>query len=265
MFTPEFILGTHQKLQDLLPEARVLVGGSYFYGIARTGSDLDLYAVVPTWQMFKVARALRRYQTIKPVGVSVMLVPTICLRLGLYTIEGIDVRGRRVLVNAGRGSEQAMSLKIALYYFCLAREQRSEEYLKKSAHQIAFHLTAGELERASLVERLQGEYYLKRFPMLRQVLLAKLEHTSINTVEVLPLVEKELQTIVEDYRPKMRFNWRMYLWYNFFFLRKKDTLFLLKNPDTMLITQLYTCLIHPEKWGEQKKMIARTVFPVMMY
>jgi hypothetical protein len=181
------------------------------------------------------------------------------------TFEGIDVRGRRVLVNAGRGSEQAMSLKIALYYFCLAREQRSEEYLKKSAHQIAFHLTAGELERASLVERLQGEYYLKRFPMLRQVLLAKLEHTSINTVEVLPLVEKELQTIVEDYRPKMRFNWRMYLWYNFFFLRKKDTLFLLKNPDTMLITQLYTCLIHPEKWGEQKKMIARTVFPVMMY
>jgi hypothetical protein len=241
------------------------VGGSYFYATAGEGSDLDLYAIVPTWQIFKVVRTLRRYQETKPAGVNVMLVPTLCLRLGLYTIEGVDVRGRRVLVNADRQNEQVTSLKSALYYFCLARELHSEEYLKKSAHQIAFHLTAGELERASLVERLEGDYYWKGFKALQQVLLAKFQHSAINTGEMLPLVETELRTIVEEFRPKMWFNWRSYLWYNFFFLRKKDRLFLLRNPDTMLITQLYTCLIHPEKWSGEKKAIARTVFPVMMY
>ena len=138
MFTSEFVRSTHEELQNLLPGARVLLGGSYLHSEATDDSDLDFFVIAPIWNLLRLRQALKKYRIDgKNRRMHILLVPRSLSWLGVYSLYGRDVRGKIYKGHADQRTMIATSLRLAYYFFLLAREKNDDHLFKKARQQAA--------------------------------------------------------------------------------------------------------------------------------
>lgn len=269
MYSREFVSKVQQELQQLLPTSTVLLGGSYLANEATTISDLDLYIVAPILQTRKIQSRLYYFRQRYPdKKIRLMLIPKLAYHLGIYFCSGTTISGERKQSYFDRKTCVNNALKLALYYFLLARERESEECLKKAAQQAALACALTNkiyklpLTNSGLLEKMSNQ---KKFPMIKVILAAKIQGNKISAIQpYISAITQELVSLIEVCGDYSGWNWKQYLLYNSKFLAKGEWLFCLRNPDTMLINQLRRAIIQPETWSIQRTWIKHYVFPVIM-
>ncbi len=269
MYSREFVSKVQQELQQLLPTSTVLLGGSYQRFEATSTSDLDLYIVAPSLEVGDIKYRLYYLRLKYPdKKIRLMVVPKLAYQLGIYFCSGITVQGEHKQSRFDRKTCVNNALKLALYYFLLARERGIEEYLKKAGQQaaIAYVLTNNTntlpLTNKEIVEKMCNQ---KKFPIITLVLTAKVHDTKLGTSQpYMSALAQELVSLIEVCGEFSGYNWKQYLLYNIKFIAKGEWLFCFRNPDTMVINRLRRAIIQPETWDSQRAWAKRYVFPVIM-
>lgn len=247
MFTSEFVRSTHEELQNLLPGTRVLLGGSYLHSEATDDSDLDFFVIAPIWNLLRLRQALKKYRIDgKNRRIHILLVPRSLSWLGVYSLYGRDVRGKIYKGYADQRTMIATSLRLAYYFYLLAREKNDEQLFKKARQQAA-------ITKLCVV----GVWP----PFTKQAIATQFEAGSNSLVDF-PQVLAEIDRVAQ---PFLAFNWRVWLLYNIMYIHRNDWLFLFKNPDTLVRSALQKSVTEPETWSLVKDWVVRYVFPVIMY
>lgn len=270
MYSREFVGQVQQELQQFLPTATVLLGGSYQANEATSTSDLDLYIIAPTFKLEDTKYNVRRFrQRFPDKKIRLMVVPKLAYVLGVYFCSGITVSGEKQQSAFDRKTCVTNALKLALYYFLLARERGSEVLLKKSAQQAAIARVLANkqntlpLSNNDLKERLAKE---KKFSTIKVLLAAKVAGTKIESIQaVVALLAQELVSLVDVCAEYNGWNWRQYCLYNLKFIPKGEWLFCFENPGTMVINQLRKAIMEPVAWISLKSWAKRYVFPVIIF
>lgn len=273
MYSRELIHEIHTRLAVNLPRARMLFGGSYWYGEASEESDLDFYCVCPLAQVRRAASAIRTIvAAYARVRLGVMVVPEYFYRRGWYYVAGTDEQREVFTSPLNRTAIIRTALKLAYFHYlkflvtelpvqkqasatkaalqltvvwCLLHNQPPSPLFSKVA--VRRLLEQSEIpERAALLEFLSGGSSFIDFPDLK-----------IKFVYL-------LDSAAEKAAPCFRWWWPNYLVYNAKFVREGSGLFLFKNPDRVILDGLKQAIRQDAPGREILQWFTRTVFPVII-
>ena len=254
MYSLETISQIHTQLQTIAPHNQVLLGGSYLYGEANDESDVDFYCICPWLQFFVLGNLKKKIQNVKAnypeVRFSVMLVPRWLLRTGYY-IYGQTVDGEVHSWPLPYAALVRNCVKLAYFNYLrfLVVSENKTRNLAKAAKQLAV---------ATLAAR--GEINFKEPIFSWRYLRSHLG----NFAETGPDVGKALQNAPEQFGRFFCFSWSNYILYNAKFLLRGNPLFLLANPDKMILKIASDGFKKSNNFSELYSRIRKIVFPVVI-
>ncbi len=264
MYSSEQINTLHQSLQKLFPLTPVILGGSYLYNEAGEDSDVDFY-VLCTWRQFFSFFRQKKYlkkqkESMSNLNFSVMFVPKMFFTHGWYFVYGQDINGKMYASKKNNSVIFRQSLKLSYFYYInfVVSDRKPVYLLKKSVKQIfvALSVLYGSNHHPIFSSAKLG-VALKNNPFYQSLKkVFELTEESTNRVSEIDGAEKKLlaalQFVSQNSNHFLQFSPLNYLIYNIWFLLRKQTLFLSKNPDKFIIKQMQTTV--------QDKKIDMSVF-----
>lgn len=245
MLSSELIREIHQRLTLEFPDNLVLLGGSYFWQTATDQSDLDIYCVVP---LFKIKTSLKKIKILvknySEIKLNVTIVPRFFYKRGWLSVIGRDLAGVKHQSKHNFSVDFADTLKLASFYYLkslVVGESECDFWLKKVNLRLNYleNLTENWRIRPSFASSPSN---FKQFEP-RNMLLA---------------------LIYQFLRQKLSF-WPHYVIYNSFFLRRGRPLFLLANPDKIVLNKLKYYLENLDKvTSNVVEDLSGIVFPVLV-
>jgi hypothetical protein len=248
MYSEQTIAQIHRDLQALDLSALVLLGGSYVYGEAGEESDVDFYWLCPSWRVFFLFKLKKKVKELRgqypDIDFSVMIVPQWLRRHGYY-IYGQDVNEKIFTWGLPFPTLIRNCLKLAYYNHLrsIVEPKGKERNIQKTRKQLA----VAELAR-------QGKIDFNR-PIFSWNYIN--ERLNANQQLTLDGAHSRFQSY-------FTFSFSNYLLYNVRFLLRGNPLFLLKNPDKMIIKQLKESFDKQEDPVKLYNEIKEIIFPVII-
>ncbi|MBI5729313.1 MAG: nucleotidyltransferase domain-containing protein [Candidatus Magasanikbacteria bacterium] len=280
MLTSQAVKAVHQALQAIFSDSVVLLGGSYWTGEATDTSDLDFYILRPFWHFFVYKWHLPAVEKLKRdhsgVTINCMVVPRFFYERGWYFVAGETVNGEiwQSPLNTKIVFRSAIKLTYWNYILFLTAAEPAEKQFALT--KMAQHLTVARvvLTPAELpANGLTASFLIECLPTdqvwnpVRNLLLAK------QTGQLFPVSELEAfstglfllaERLFADNPGYWGFSWVNYIIYNSKFFRHKNTLFLFKNPDKMIVDCLREGLKNQTDLGRLREEMRTIIFPVIM-
>lgn len=266
MYSPTIIGNIFANLQAINKQALVLLGGSYLTGEATKDSDLDFYFIDSVINLLKLkTKIIKITKDFPDVKLNVMLVPWFFYKRGWYYVYGqsLDEKIHSSPINKPLIIRNCLKLAYLHYFKALAANSNYE--LDKSARELSLilllvnNITPNPLRsKKSLlteISKINSDQTVK----LKNI-LTDTQDFKINSVAVLQCCSVVLSLT----KPYLRFNFSNYIIYNLFFLRHLNPLFLLSNPDIMVLNKIKKYLELNVEPANILKVINKVVFPVII-
>lgn len=273
MLKREFLQQLHAELQSITKKCLVLLGGSYVYGESTRESDVDFFIIVPVWKLFSFRAEIRAWKSKYPqVALNIMIVSRPAFKYGWYYVYGRTLEGELFAAPINKRVIIMSALKFAYYHYLkheLAKsEEERTEALKKIAQKIAIIETVREYKEQA-TPPLATSYIKRRlvgkggFEWALEVLEAKANGGALPKVPS-DLLLKSLTREYQLCKEYATFSMRDYCVYNVKFLAKGRALFLLGNPDTIILAKIRHSLELKEDLAKLHHELTSIIFPVIM-
>ncbi len=284
MYSAELIQRVHQELQDINPSVAVILGGSYAGRDATSESDLDFYALFDWWHFVDYATFKKRVQNIQDAYLDtrlhVMVAPRSLFERGFYYINGYTASGRpfQSLFNPHLNARTTLKLALLHYFYFLSSADTSQRAvsLAKMAQRAASLYCADQqlftfeplFSKVELVAHLSPGTNVLEKSFIRALTLGT--HTTLNTsTEELDAVGRVLYDFCKKYfdEHKEQYFGFSAISYGMYLLQalRGSRLFLLSNPDTMILTELFSMLQYPtHDLVKHRVYLEKHIFPALI-
>lgn len=273
MFDAETIAIIHREVGDVYRRALVLLGGTYLFGGAGAGSDLDFY-VLGGWRDFW--RYRRRKELAAGIkqkwpAVKIALIPKIFFRRGWYYIYGRDLNGKIHVSPINRKIIFRTTIKLDYLDWLKSLLAADAEARRAAVAKCA--------RRAAVALMLLNNDFPSGQPLMapetvRGYLLNRNDIASVNLRALMDggigaeRAGKTLLDILEEITARGKKWWRFsivnYLIYNLKFLSRGNGRFIFSNPDKKILGFLRRVIEdgrEREKFYQEAKEI---VFPIIV-
>ncbi|MFA6485863.1 MAG: nucleotidyltransferase domain-containing protein [Candidatus Magasanikbacteria bacterium] len=249
MFSADDVSTIHRELQRIFYNGKVYLGGSYLYNEANQDSDVDFYFVGSIFACFFHKRQKARVADLKTryPYFSIMLLPKLSVRFGIFYFYGRDLDGRLRYATPNKRLVIGNCIKFAYFNYLrsLLGSAKSGRCLRKSYLQLA----------AARCIASDPDY---REPIFsRQYLRA---HGYWYEGEFCDFVD-QLTLSLNKY---LGFSWLNYIIYNVRFGLLGNFEFIGRNPDRWIVGCLQEGLKDNRNFDKLLERIRRVIFPVII-
>ncbi len=283
MLKKEDIAKIHRKLSEIYGSGTVLLGGSYLYGEAEEGSDLDFYLISNLHWFINYIRHKELLTELKenfPI-LRVMLVSRMFFKRGWYYIYGRDISGKAHVSGVNKKIIFRNSLKLACFHylkFLLSNSASDKKkFLIKSAQQAAVAAVIKSsmekinpndplFSRKIILENLV-KYEGKHREIIEKILnwkkdAANPDMNSLNQAgrQLLGVISG----VLDSAGSLLSFLPINYLIYNSKFLFQGNKEFLFCNPDKKLLNKIVNGIKTSINLEELHREMKETIFPVFI-
>lgn len=240
----------HRELERIYNQGLVMLGGSYLYGEAEEGSDLDFYIICPWRAFFYYCRRKELASGIKInyPQINIMLAPKWFFKKGWYYIYGQDLAGKIHVSPVNKKIIWRNCLKLACFshlkFLLSAEPGLKQKNLFKARRLLAAALSLDNFKNNS-----------------EPIFAASNLNESMTKLGGNDLLSA-LKSAWQSGKDNLTFSLVNYLIYNFRFLPKGDFSWLGRNPDKFILSKFFVGLESGKNLNELAAEMQKIVFPV---
>lgn len=234
MVVEEKIKQILRGLEALYPRVLILAGGSRWRGDYRPNSDLDIYILGSFFTIYKITKSKQKLIKFKAAWpqftLNIMLVPKFLAKRGWYCVAGESVSGKIFSSCRNRRTILGNALKLSAWYFLKSDDiivpEEKTRWLEKGWRQLNYIEDKYSVDDKNNWRAIWKKIYFK-------------------------------------YTPEIKFSWPNWLIYNIQFVRKGELMWLLKNPDQLVLEKIAKIIGRGGMNSAERRCLEKIVFPAL--